>query len=227
MKILNITFSSMAKFRTHMSWGFLVGIALVVAGLIYAVFFGVELIGAVFLAVLLGSFLPDLDLDDGIPFQILFGLLGAGAAGFIFFNFYQKGERNPKILILIPALAFVAVRFIAGYIFKKFTNHRGVFHSIPASFLSGLATIWFLHIFKIIEGQELLIGASVTIGYMGHLILDEIYSSTNLSGHSFFPKQSLGSALKFFSSSRISTLLFYGLIIFLVLTLPETKDLLE
>ena len=215
----------MAKFRTHIGWGVFVGIALVVAGLIYAVFSGVELIGAVFLAVLLGSFLPDLDLDDGIPFQIIFGLFGVGTSGFIFFNFYQAGERNLKILILIPALAFVAVRFVAGYVFKKFTNHRGMFHSIPASFLSGLVTIWFLHIFKIIEGQELLIGASVTIGYIGHLILDEIYSSINLSGHSFFPKQSLGSALKLYSSSKISTLLFYGLIIFLALTLPETRVL--
>jgi hypothetical protein len=215
----------MAKFKTHMGWGVFLGIALVVGGLIYAVFSGIELIGGIFLAVLLGSFLPDLDLDDGMPFQIMFGFLGVVTAGFIFFNFYQADERSLAILILFPLLAFVLVRFVAGFIFKKFTHHRGIFHSIPAAVLFGLITIWLSHIFEIIKGQELLIGASVTIGYMGHLILDEIYSSVNLSGHSFLPKQSLGSALKFYSSSKISTFLFYGLVFLLALTLPETREL--
>ncbi|HRY82256.1 MAG TPA: metal-dependent hydrolase [Candidatus Moranbacteria bacterium] len=214
----------MAKFKTHMGWGVFVGVALVVAGLIYSIISGIESAIWIFSAVLLGSFLPDLDLDGGVPFQILFGLLGAGFAGFIFFNFYQEGERSLKILILIPALTFVAVRFIAGYIFEKFTHHRGMFHSIPAAILFGLLTIWFSHLFKIIEGKELVIGASVAIGYIGHLILDEIYSSTNLKGYSLLPKQSLGSALKFYSDSRLSTLLFYCLIFALALTLPETRE---
>jgi len=127
---------------------------------------------------------------------------------------------------LVPALFFVAVRFGAGYVFEKFTNHRGMFHSVPAAILSGLLAIWFFHLFSIIKGQELMIGSAVAIGYLGHLILDETYSAVNLHGHSIFPKQSLGNALKFTSSSQISTLFFYLLLFALAITLPETRTLL-
>lgn len=214
----------MANFKTHIGLGVFVGTGFIVAGLLYSLFSGIELAMWIFLAVLAGSFLPDLDLDEGVPFQILFGLLGAGMAGLVFFNHYQSGERNLKILIIVPALVFMVVRFIAGYIFKKFTNHRGMFHSVPAAILSGLAAIWFLHLFSIIGENKLVIGSAVSIGYLGHLILDEIYSTIDLHGNSLFPKQSLGNALKFYSSSKISTLLFYTLIFFLAFTLPETEE---
>lgn len=199
--------------------GVFIGIGVIVAGFIYALFSGVESTIWIFLAVIIGSFLPDLDLDGGVPFQILFGLLGAGIAGLVFFNYYQNGERDLQVLILIPALVFAAVRFVVGYIFKKFTDHRGMFHSIPAAILFGLFAIWFLHFFSFLKGQELIIGAAVTIGYLGHLVLDEIYSSVNIGGHSILPKKSLGSALKLYSSSKISTLLFYLLIIIFAITL--------
>ncbi len=201
------------------------GIGLVIAGLIYSVFSGTELGIWIFLAVLIGSFLPDLDLDDGIPFQIFFGFLGLGFSGLVFLNLYQKGERDIKILFLIPALVFIVIRFIVGYIFKKFTHHRGIFHSIPAAILFGLIFVWIMHFFSIFKGQEIIIGGAITIGYIGHLILDEIYASTNLNGLSIFPRQSLGSALKLYSSSKVSTFLFYCLIFFLALTLPEIKEL--
>jgi hypothetical protein len=217
----------MAKFKTHVGLGVFIVVAFVVAGLIYSLFSAPEAAVWIFLAILIGSFLPDLDLDEGVPFQILFGLLGAGMAGLVFFNFYSDGERQLKTLILIPALVFVVVRFGAGYIFERFTNHRGMFHSVPAAFLFGLLTIWFLHLFSILEGQELIIGSAVAIGYMGHLILDEIYSAVNLHGHSILPKQSLGNALKFVSASHISTLFFYLLLLALAVTLPETRELLK
>lgn len=217
----------MAQFRTHIGLGVFIGVGVIVAGLIFVLFSNVESAVWIFLAILVGSFLPDLDMDEGVPFQILFGLLGAGMAGLVFFNSYQDGERSLKVLILVPALVFMAVRFGAGYIFEKFTNHRGMFHSVPAAILSGLLTIWFLHLFSVLIGQELMIGAAVAIGYLGHLILDETYSAVNLHGHSIFPKQSLGNALKFRSSSKIATLFFYFLLFALAVTLPETRELLQ
>ena len=217
----------MAKFKTHMSWGVVIGVSIVVAGLLYSFFSGFSSAVWVFSAVLLGSFLPDLDLDDGVPFQIFFGLLGVVLASFVFFIFYQSGEKKLEFLILFPVAIFVLARFGAGYVFKKFTHHRGMFHSIPAALLAGLLTIQLSHKFSILKGRELLVGLAVTVGYLGHLILDEIYSSVNLSGHSLLPKQSLGSALKFFSSSSVSTTLFYLLIVFLLLSLPETRGYLK
>ena len=217
----------MANFKTHIGFGVFIGVGFIVAGLIYSLFSSTESIIWIFTAVLVGSFLPDLDMDDGVPFQILFGLLGAGLGGLFFLNLYQDGERDMGTLIFTAALVFIAVRFGAGYIFEKFTNHRGIFHSIPGAVLFGLLTIWFLNWLSILEEQKIFLGVAVSAGYLGHLVLDEIYSSVNLRGHSLLPKQSLGNALKFYSSSGLASIIFYGLIILLAINLPEVKELLE
>lgn len=217
----------MANFRTHIGFGVFIGIGFIVTGLIYALFSSTESMIWVFLAVLVGSFLPDLDMDDGLPFQILFGLLGAGVAGLVFLNLYQGGEREVKNLILIPVLVFGVVRFLGGYVFKEFTDHRGIFHSVPGTVLFGLLTIWFLNLLNILEEQKIFLGIAVSVGYLGHLVLDEIYSSVNLKGHSLLPKQSLGNALKFYSSSKIASLVFYILIFVLAVNLEETKEIIK
>lgn len=217
----------MANFKTHIGFGVFIGICFIVAGLIYSLFSSTESIIWIFLAVLIGSFLPDLDMDEGVPFQILFGLLGAGLSGLFFLNLYQDGERDKWVLIFTAALIFIGVRFGAGWIFEKFTSHRGIFHSIPGVILFGLLTIWFLDTLSILEEQKIFLGVAVSAGYLGHLVLDEIYSSVNLRGHSLLPKQSLGNALKFYSSSKLASLIFYGLIFILAISLPETKEILE
>jgi hypothetical protein len=214
----------MAQFKTHISWGVLVAIAVIVAGFILAIFARPISAGWIFLAVIIGSFMPDLDMDGGVPFQIIFGLLSAGFAGIIFLNLYQLGERDWKVLSAYTVFAFIFVRFVVGKIFEHFTNHRGMFHSIPAAILSGLISIWILHYFSLLVGLELLFGFAVSIGYVGHLILDEIYSAIDLHGRSIFPKNSLGSALKLYAHSHASTFLFYALIAFLAFSLPETKN---
>ena len=215
----------MANFKTHISWGVLVGIVFVVASLIYSIFSGIESIFWVFAAVIVGSFLPDLDSDDGLPFQILFGLLGAGAAAAVFLNLQQGREQDLKLLIILPILAFIAVRFGAGSLFKKFTHHRGMFHSIPAAASCGLAMVWLLEFFSMAQERRLFIGLAAAVGYLGHLILDEIYSTVNFQGMIFKPKKSLGSALKLWSSSSVATLLVYIAITVLMMALPEVWEL--
>ncbi len=217
----------MANFRTHISFGALLGTALVIAGLIYSFFSSTEVMIWIFLAVLIGSFLPDLDMDEGIPFQILFGLFGVGIGGLAFFILYENEVRDSVILILTPVVAFMGMRFGIGYIFEKLTDHRGIFHSIPAAILFGLLTVWLLNFFSIFISQKLILGLAITVGYLGHLVLDEIYSSVNLNGRSLLPKQSLGSALKLYSSSKIATFIFYALIFIFAMKIPEIKDFLE
>ena len=215
----------MANFKTHIGWGVFLAVAFLVAGIIFSFISGFEIRVWVFLAILVSSFLPDLDYDGGIPFQILFGLAGAGLSGLSFYHLFQGGEKDPKILIIIPILIFVLVRFGVGYFFQKVTRHRGIFHSIPAAVLAGLLTVWCLKAFTIDFKQELLVGLAILIGYLGHLILDEIYSTVNLNGYSILPKKSLGSAMKLWSSSKLISLIVYFLIIFLISILPEVRSL--
>lgn len=206
----------MADFKTHISWGVFLGVIFVVLGLSYSFFTGIESIACVFFAILVGSFLPDLDLDDGIPFQILFGLLGAGAGGLVFYDLYQTKAQSLPMIIVIVTVVFIMVRFVFGYIFKKFTFHRGIFHSIPAAILAGIVTIYFLRFFNFFSNSTIVAGVALSVGYIGHLLLDEIYSSINIQGLSFKTKQSLGSALKLYSSSRLSTFIVYALIFYML-----------
>ena len=203
----------MANFRTHIWWGGILGVGVLVAGLLSSIISGAETMVWIFAAVLVGSFLPDLDIEEGVPFQILFGLLAAGLAGAVFFNFYSDGIRDLKILMLLPVLTFVIVRFVIGRIFEKFTHHRGMFHSVPSAALAGVLTCWALNYFDINPRLCVLAGFAVGIGYVGHLILDEIYSTVNFHGLKFSPKKSLGSALKFWSSSRVATVMVYVVLV--------------
>jgi len=203
----------MANFKTHISWGVVLAIALIVFGLVGSFVSGFQLIFWIFLAVLIGSFLPDVDSDGGLPFQMIFGLAGLILAGACFYYFFQNEEKDWRILAGLPILLFIFVRFVLGFIFQKMTRHRGIFHSIPAGILAGLITVWFLQYFPIDFNQKIVLGAAVLAGYLGHLILDEIYSTINLKGFSMLPKKSLGSALKFWSSSKTATLLIYFLLL--------------
>lgn len=217
----------MANFKTHIGFGVIIGVVFIIIGLLYSLLSSTEAMLWIFLAVLVGSFLPDLDMDEGIPFQILFGLLGMGLGGIVFLNLYQKGGNDLVTACLLALFVFCLFRFGIGYIFEKFTNHRGIFHSIPGAILFGLLTIWFLSLLNSLEEQRLFLGLAVSIGYLGHLILDEVYSSVNLRGHSLLPKKSLGSALKFYSSSKMASFLFYFLIFILAINIKETKELFK
>lgn len=197
---------------------------LVVAALLYSFFSGLEAAAWVFSAVIIGSFLPDLDLDEGIPFQMLFGLLGATVAGTVFFNLQQSGEYGLKGIAIFSVLTFTAVRFGIGSIFKNFTHHRGVLHSIPVAAIAGLSTVWLLDIFSLAGKIRIFVGVGITVGYLGHLILDELYASVDFRGHSFLPSKSLGSALKLWSGSAFATLLAYAVIVFMFLKLPEVGE---
>lgn len=208
----------MANFKTHIGWGAVIGVVAIVLALLYSFISGWIEIFMIFGAILVGSFLPDMDMDDGVPFQILFGFLSVGVAGGVFYQLYSDGQRDMLILFLITGAIFIGLRFVVGEIFMRFTDHRGIWHSIPAAIFMGLVSMRIMRHFSPSENDEwyVYVGIAIMIGYLGHLILDEIYASINLSGHSLLPKRSLGSALKIYSRSKIATGLVYGGIVYLL-----------
>lgn len=209
----------MANFKTHISWGVILGIILATSCVVYSLTSGVEFVFWIFIATLIGSFLPDLDVDDGIPFKMVFGILAATLASLVFFYFFQEGSRQLRYLLLIPILIFILVRFIAGYIFMQLTHHRGIFHSIPAAFVFGLLTLWIFKKVGIEDKDNFLISLAVFSGYLIHLLLDEFYASITFDGLKFRSKKSLGTALKVYSTSHVSTFLVYFILGTLIVAL--------
>ncbi len=214
MKIHYIT--TMANFKTHLSVGIMLGIICAASAIIFGILSNWTILSLLILFVSIGSFLPDIDSDSSTPFRIVFYTL---SIIFAFFALVLSLEYYPNQLIFIigiPLITFVIIRFVIGIIFKKFTHHRGIFHSVPMAIISILSTLLILKTFSQFTPDACLtLSIAIGIGFVSHLILDEIYAAINFNGKKFLPNKNLGTALKFWSSSLPITLLAY-IIIFIL-----------
>jgi hypothetical protein len=118
------------------------------------------------------------------------------------------------------------MRLIVLELFNKFTTHRGIFHSIPASFVFGLIVTIILHyLFNWSEFNSWLGGFFITFGSIVHLILDEIYS-IDFMGRRI--KKSFGTALKLYDDKQIyPNIMIYLLLFGLLLITPDFSEFLE
>ncbi len=143
----------------------------------------------------IGSLLPDLDADNSTPLRHTFDLLSLLGAFLLMFQFVA-GYSLPE-LVLVWALAYLLLRYGLFWVFTRFTVHRGVFHSLPATLLAGTLTTLALYRGLQLPAQGAWLGGvMVSLGYLIHLLLDELFS-VNLMGVSL--KHSFGTALKPFS----------------------------
>ena len=144
--------------------------------------------------------LPDLDSPSGKPIQLVLGI-GGVAAALLAPQRLQSSELTPEKLILLMAVLYLGIRFGAAWLFKHLTVHRGMFHSIPAALIA--AEIAFLVQFRPYLGQWAAAGG-VFLGFMSHLVLDELYS-VDIHGVRVRLSKSAGSALKLGSKSFVAT----------------------
>lgn len=208
----------MASFRTHISFGIAFGVMSVFLMMSFAIvppawsFFVL-----VWLMAVIGAILPDMDSDSGVPFHMTFGSLSLVVGGLVFLGARDRLSGEYLNIVLLVALSMGIVWGVFGSAFKRFTRHRGMAHSIPAALLSGLLVFWFAARFGFDEWRAFLLGIAITIGYILHLLLDEVYATVNFHGIPFVPNKSLGSALKLFSKSRSINTLVYSALIFSLL----------
>ena len=204
----------MAGYKAHMAFGMVTGLAVstAVVGLSAVVFWFSPL---VFLATVLGAFLPDLDSDTGLPLKILLTVLSTVGAVMVGYYFFQAGADSLLIIVAFPLIAALFIYYFFGGIFKKLTRHRGIFHSIPAAILSILITFSILQLFHFDLNAMMMISLAVGIGYLSHLVLDELNSTVNLGGFPFIPNKALGTALKFYSNNMVISSTLYFVILLL------------
>src|SRR5689334_2823948 len=130
----------MASFKTHISFGIASGIlGVIVLSTLLAVNAPGFLV-TVFCLATLGSVLPDIDSDSGLPFHVAFGSLTIVICALVFSHFYFQGTKDLKLALAYSGGAAVFVWGFLGYLFRRFTVHRGIAHSLPAALLSGLGT---------------------------------------------------------------------------------------
>jgi hypothetical protein len=178
----------------------------------------IENVWQYFLLGLAGGLLPDIDSEQSTPTKIffaLFSLLGAFWVTLRLLSDYSFVE-----LILLWLVTFAFFRYIIFEAFSRLTSHRGVFHSILASFFFGLiATNISYHLLQGSTLTSWMNGCFMTMGYLVHLSLDECYS-VDLMNNRF--KKSFGTALKVISLKNIKASLFMmGLTISLYTVSPN------
>ncbi len=157
----------------------------------------------------LGGLMPDLDSDSGVPVRELFGWLAAVVPAFLYQGLRDRGLPLEQVLVVL-ALAYVGIRYALSQAFKRWTVHRGMFHSVPALLIAGLL------VFLFYPSQDyqlrLYLGGAVAVGFLSHLVLDEL-CSVDFMGVRIRLNKFAGSALKFTSPSWPATLATYLLLL--------------
>lgn len=99
-------------------------------------------------------------------------------------------------------------------LFKKFTVHRGIFHSIPGIIVYSELAFLFLSVTTSFSlYTRLILTCSAFAGALSHLILDEIFS-VDFDGKKIRAKRSMGSAINLWERKYpLTSALTYGAII--------------
>jgi len=167
---------------------------------------------------IIGGILPDIDSDNSTPTKIMQYIFANLISFFILFKYI--GHYPIGNLILIWLLSFIGSLFLF-HLFNKFTSHRGMFHSIPAGLIFWFSfSLLFYYVFKFNYLISWYFGMFIFLGYITHLVLDEIYS-VDLSGGKI--KKSFGTAFKLWSKDKTSTLIFYIVMLVLFFMMPYKK----
>jgi hypothetical protein len=188
----------MANFATH------IGVGTVASGMLATLTLAADVVApenlvAVTLAGVLGSVLPDIDLKGSRAGRAMFAGLAAFFSFAVLFTFAEKFSIAELWLLSIGTFLFF--RFVVHAIFHRMSYHRGIYHSILAGvFFAFLTAIVYRYLLGRHEGVAWLAGGFMFIGYMVHLVLDEIYSVDVLGTR---VKRSFGTALKFYDGRRL------------------------
>lgn len=149
----------------------------------------------------IGGMLPDIDSGRSTPIKLFFTTLGIIALLTVLALF--KDHYQFYTLFLILTATYVFVRYGMLELFDRFTDHRGIFHSILTAIFFCLLMVcigcYLLH-------WDILYcwfsGLFIGFGFIIHLLLDEV-CSVDLGNKRM--KKSFGTALKLYSYDNLTT----------------------
>ena len=198
----------MAGFKTHITFSTVMGVGYgTAAWWLYHVPEPTCILAGGLCAV--SGMLPDIDSDSGVPLRESLAF-GAAVVSMMLARRFQVWGWSHESIILGGAAAYLVVRFVVAWLLKKYTVHRGMFHSIPAAVVCGEIT------FLLTASDNVMLryytAGAVVLGYLSHLVLDEIYSFQFKRGRIGL-KSSFGTAVKFVGDSWVANLSVYGKLI--------------
>jgi hypothetical protein len=195
----------MAGFRMHVSTSAVLGCGY--AGAAHALY-GVPADTAIVAGAMCGfaGMLPDLDSDYGVPLRETMAFTAA-IIPMMLVGRLQSFNLSYDSMALVAVSVYLFMRFGLTNMIRKYTVHRGMFHSIPAGLIfGGLAFLvcgaapFEIRCYK---------AGGVLVGFMSHLLLDEIYAIEWKGGRWRF-KKSFGTAIKFWGDDAWSNFTTYA-----------------
>ncbi len=214
----------MANFKTHVSVSSSLGVAYAGVGILCGVPIDCALLAGGLCGV--SGMLPDLDSDSGIPLRETMGF-AAAVVPMLLINRFQQFNVSHEMMVLIGVAIYGVIRFSMTRLISRWTVHRGMFHSIPAAFIfAGLA-------FLVCGGHEIhtryFKAGAVLLGFMSHLLLDELYS-VEWQGGRWRLKKSSGTAFKLWGKdawANFSTYSKLAIVAVLIFSEPSVMALIE
>lgn len=188
----------MAGFRTHVTTSALLGCGYAGIG---HVAYGVPLDTSLVAGAICGfsGMLPDIDSDYGVPLRETMAFTAAIIPMLLVGHFQSLGLSHDAMALAAISM-YLFVRFGVTNMIRKYTVHRGMFHSIPACMIfAGLAFLM-VATSPTVEIRCYKAGG-VVVGFMSHLLLDEIYAIEWQGGRWRF-KKSFGTAIKFWGDDN-------------------------
>jgi membrane-bound metal-dependent hydrolase YbcI (DUF457 family) len=194
----------MAGFRTHVTFSSVIGTAY--AGVGYA--HGMPPDAALMAGAMCGfaGMLPDIDSDSGVPLREAMSFTAATVPMLLLNRLASLGLRYDQMAIIAVAIYFF-FRFGLANMIRKYTVHRGMFHSIPALLIVG--GIAYLICGGTDTTARYFKAGGVMLGYLSHLVLDEIYAFEWRGGR-WQMKKSFGTAMKLWGDDGWSNFSTYG-----------------
>jgi membrane-bound metal-dependent hydrolase YbcI (DUF457 family) len=208
----------MAGFTTHITTSTTLGIAYGAASYWWG---DVPLPTSALAAALCGAagMLPDLDSDSGRPLREMITFT-ASIVPMLLLHRMAEWHWSHDAMALTGIGLYLGIRYLFAGFIKRLTVHRGMFHSLPAALIAGELA------FLLCESDTLAIrylkAGAVVLGFMSHLVLDEIWSIQMYRGRIRL-KSSFGTAVKFWGDSlpaNLGTYAAVGLLSFLAVNDP-------
>lgn len=202
----------MAGFKTHITTSTLLGIGL---GSAAYVGFDVPLDQCLLATGLcsVSGMLPDVDSENGVPLRESLAF-GAAVVPMLLLDRMRHMGMSTDMIVLASAGIYLAIRFGFGKFLRRYTVHRGMFHSLPAALI--FAELAFLMCDTENVTMRYFKAGAVLLGVLSHLVLDEIWS-VEIKGVRVRLKKSFGTALKLWGDSTWGNLSCYGKLVALSL----------
>ncbi len=207
----------MAGFKTHITTSTLLGIG---GGAAAFLRFRVPLPTCVLAAGLcsVSGMLPDLDSGPGVPLRESTAFAAAVVPMMLLDRMEQLGWA-PETIVLVGGAIYLSIRFGVGWLLRHCTVHRGMFHSLPAAIIAAELTFLICAHGHENIGHRIFNAGAVFVGFMSHLVLDEIWSIDLMHVRI---KSSFGTALKIWGEKFLPNLAAYAIL--LVLTFAVVKE---